>query len=463
MSSNTPGSRSARLISELRGALPAARVVDDPDVMRTYRRDEAKFTAAGQPAVVVHARTRDDVVAAVRVAGAHGAPVVPRGAGSGLSGGANAIDGCIVLCTASMSRIIEIDPASRLVVVEPGVITADLDRAAAEAGMSYPPDPSSREVSTIGGNLATNAGGLCCVRSGVTRDWTLGLEVVLPNAEVVRTGGRTRKNVAGYDLTSLFVGSEGTLGVITQATMRLRPRPAPAATIVGYFATVPDAGAAIVNILRAITPWTLEIMDRTTIRAVEALRPMDLDQDAAALVLARCALGDEAEMVERCFADAGATYTAATADEHEGELLMAARRHALPALERVGSVMLDDIGVPIEKLPILLTSIEAIAQRRGVRIGTFGHAGDGNMHPTLVYDAGDDDEVVRVGAAFDDVLAVAHELGGTITGEHGVGVLKRAALRTYTDGPTYALQRALKRTIDPAGIMNPGKLIEATA
>lgn len=455
---------SVDLLRELAAVLPPEGLVTDPDVLESHRRDQAGWAPAGAPRVLVRPASTAEVRAVLRVASAHRVPVVPRGAGSGLSGGANAVDGCIVLSLARMNRILEIDRRGLYAVVQPGVINGALKAAAAEQGLWYAPDPASWEFSTLGGNLATNAGGLCCVKYGVTGDAVLGLEAVLADGSVVRTGGRMVKNVAGYDLTRLFVGSEGTLGIITEATLKLRPRPPRATTLVASFPTLVGAGTAVTEIMADTRPSLLELMDRTTVRAVEAARPMGLDVQAAALLLARSDAGGEqgvaecARMAAVC-ESAGATFIAHSSDEAEGELLLGARRFAFPALERQGSTLLDDVGVPLSRIPDLLAAVERIAEQRGVLIGTFGHAGDGNMHPTLVFDQNDPAAVARAKAAFDDILHAVLELGGTITGEHGVGSLKRPFIARQLGPETHRLHLAIKSAVDPLGILNPGKLL----
>ncbi|MDY7226683.1 FAD-binding oxidoreductase [Hyalangium rubrum] len=454
----------ANLLGDLAEVLPPEGLITDADVLEAHRRDQATWTSAGVPHVLARPSSTSEVQGVLRVASAHRVPVVARGAGSGLSGGANALDGCIVLSLTRMNRILEIDRRGLFAVVQPGVINAALKTAVAEQGLWYAPDPASWEFSTIGGNLATNAGGLCCVKYGVTGDAALGLEVVLAAGSVLRTGGRTVKNVAGYDLTRLFVGSEGTLGVITEATLRLRPRPPPATTLVASFPTLVGAGAAVTEIMASTRPSLLELMDRATVRAVEAIRPMGLDMDAAALLLARSDAGGEqgvaecARMAAACEAS-GATFVAQSADEAEGELLLGARRFAYPALEKQGTTLLDDVGVPLSRIADLLSAVERIAEQRGVLIGTFGHAGDGNMHPTLVFDRNDPEAVARAQAAFEDILVVVGELGGTITGEHGVGVLKRAYLSRQLGSEATRVHLAIKASLDPLGILNPGKML----
>lgn len=455
---------STNLLSDLSAVLPPEGLVTDADVLESHRRDQASWAAAGTPRVLVRPASTSEVQAVLRVASAHRIPVVARGAGSGLTGGANAVDGGIVLSLARMNQILELDRRGLFAVVQPGVINATVKAAAAEQGLWYAPDPASWEFSTIGGNLATNAGGLCCVKYGVTGDSVLGLEAVLADGSVVRTGGRTHKNVAGYDLTRLFVGSEGTLGIITEATLRLRPRPPPATTLVASFPTLVAAGAAVTEIMTHTRPSLLELMDRATVRAVEAHRSMGLDIEAAALLLARSDAGGDqgvaecARMAAACEA-AGATFIAQSSDEAEGELLMGARRLAYPALERQGATLLDDVGVPLSRIVDLLSAVERIAEQRGVLIGTFGHAGDGNMHPTIVFDRNDPAAVARAQAAFDDILRVVGELGGTITGEHGVGLLKQPYLARQLGPEATRIHVAIKAALDPLGILNPGKLL----
>jgi glycolate oxidase len=454
----------ANLLDDLAGVLPPEGLVTDPDVLEAHRRDQASWAAAGTARVLVRPGSTSEVQAVLRVASAHRVPVVARGAGSGLSGGANAVDGCIVLSLARMNRILEIDRRSLLAVVQPGVLNAAVKAAAAEHGLWYAPDPASWEFSTIGGNLATNAGGLCCVKYGVTGDSVLGLEAVLADGSAVRTGGRTHKNVAGYDLTRLFVGSEGTLGIITEATLRLRPRPSQATTLVASFPTLAAAGTAVTEIMATTRPSLLEVMDRTTVRAVEAYKPLGLDTEAAALLLARSDAGGDqgvaecSRMTVACEA-AGATFLAQSAEEAEGELLLTARRLAFPALERQGSTLLDDVGVPLARIAELLSAVERIAEQHDVLIGTFGHAGDGNMHPTIVFDRKDPDAVARAQLAFDDILRVVDALGGTITGEHGVGLLKRPYLARQLGPQAMQLHLAIKAALDPLGLLNPGKLL----
>jgi glycolate oxidase len=451
------------LLEALAGGAAGA-LVTDPDILASYRADHAApgLLAAGMPAAVVRPTSTAEVQAAVRAAAAHGVPIVPRGAGSGLSGGANAIDGCLVVSLERMTRIVDVDAGALTATVEAGVINATLRGAAAEEGLLYAPDPASHELCTIGGNVATNAGGLCCVKHGVTRDALLACEVVLADGRAVRVGHRTRKGVVGYDLAGLLCGSEGTLGIVTEATVRLLPLPpGPTFTLAASFARLDAAGEAVARIVRRHRPSALELMDRATIAAVERWQPMGLDLEAEAMLFARSDAGrvegrEEIEAMRSICEQAGADLAVTTDEEAEGRMLMAARRLAFPALERAGTTLLDDVAVPLPAVPALLRGVEAIAERRGVTIGTFGHAGDGNMHPTVVYDHHDEDALARARAAFDDILALARELGGTVSGEHGVGVLKAAAAADEL-ADTLDLQRAVKAAFDPAGILNPGK------
>jgi glycolate oxidase len=453
------------LVAALREGIPAADVVDDPDVMESYRYDKALFCPAGTPAAVVTARERSHVEHTLRTASRLGVPVVPQGARSGLSGAANAIDGCIVLSLERMDRIVEIDPANRIAVVEPGVFNAVFSRAVAEHGLFYPPDPSSWEFCSIGGNLATNSGGLCCVKYGVTTDYVRGLEVVLASGEVVTTGRRTVKGVAGYDLTKLFVGSEGTLGVITQATLALRPQAQRPHTVAALFDSPVSAARAVSSIVASGHALSLlEIMDATCIRVVNEWKRMDLPEDAGAMLLAQsdngAAAASEMTAVARLCHEAGATEVAETSDAAEGEMLLEARRVALLALERLGTTMIDDVCVPLTRLADLFEGVEKIAAAHDVLIGVVGHAGDGNTHPTVVFDPADAAQAQRAKAAFGAVMDLGLELGGTITGEHGVGTLKKEWLERELGPVAMRLHRDIKRVLDPQGILNPGKVFD---
>jgi glycolate oxidase len=448
------------ILDDLTDALGPQAVIIDSDVLQSYRHDQAYLAPSDTPIAAVSPTTTAEVAAVVRIAASNEVPIVTRGAGTGLAGGANATAGSLVLSTHRMDRILELDPADRIARVQPGVLNAALETAAAQVGLWYPPDPASRAISTIGGNVATNAGGLCCVKYGVTRDAVLALEVVLADGTVTRIGRRTVKGVAGYDLVGLFVGSEGTLGVITEVTVRLRPaRPAPR-TLVATFDGIADAGVAIADITRTVVPAMLEVLDRTTIAAVERRRRMGL-ADVGAMLVAQSDLpigqsADELDHIAASCERAGATYVARSADPEEAELLIAARRDAYPALEAMGRTLLDDVCVPTSRIATLVTEVERIATDTGLTIGTFGHAGDGNMHPTIVFDAA---EEVAARRAFDAIVAVALDLGGTITGEHGVGSLKGPWLERELDAGARRLHELIRTSLDPHGRFNPGKII----
>jgi len=457
---STPGDRDR---SAVRDALLAevgdTTTVVDPDVISTYVADRATAVAPGQPVAVVRPTQTAQVQATVGVASRFGVPVVARGAGTGLSGGATAIDGCIVISTEKM-RALSVDSDAMVAVVGPGVLNAEVKAAATEHGLWYPPDPSSFQVCSIGGNLATNAGGLCCVKYGVTTDYVLGIEVVLADGKVVRLGGRSIKDVAGYDLKRLFVGSEGTLGVITEATLRLLPPPPPASTTVATFASVTDAGRAVTDIATRLRPSMLELMDRAAVAAVERARPTGLDPDAAALLLIRTDGGarDAVGVGDAC-ERAGAIYLAVTDDPEEGEMFMNTRRMAIPSVDRLGTVLIEDVSVPVAHVADLLAGVERIAAEHDTAIPVIGHAGDGNFHPLVTYDEADADAVARAKDAFDAIIELALDLGGSITGEHGVGVLKAHHLVSQLGDDVMELNRRIKDALDPAGILNPGKWV----
>ncbi|WP_329043032.1 FAD-binding oxidoreductase [Streptomyces sp. NBC_01422] len=451
------------LLERLRAGLPAEALITDPDITASYAHDMASFCDAGSPAVVVLPRTVEEVQYVMRTATALRVPVVPQGARTGLSGAANASDGCIVLSLVKMDRILEISPVDRIAVVEPGVVNATLSRAVNEHGLYYPPDPSSWEMCTIGGNIGTASGGLCCVKYGVTAEYVLGLEVVLADGRLLNTGRRTAKGVAGYDLTRLFVGSEGSLGVVVKAVLALRPQPPQQLVLAAEFASAAAACDAVCRIMeRGHTPSLLELMDRTTVHAVNAMASMGLPETTEALLL--CAFdtpdpaADLAAVGELCRA-AGATEVVPADDVAESELLLQARRLSLPALETVKSAtMIDDVCVPRSKLGAMIEGTAAIAEKFGLTIGVCAHAGDGNTHPVVCFDHTDADESRRARESFDEIMALGLELGGTITGEHGVGVLKKEWLARELGEVGVEVQRGIKAAFDPLGLLNPGKL-----
>ncbi|MFI5291355.1 MAG: FAD-binding oxidoreductase [Candidatus Limnocylindrales bacterium] len=457
--------RGATFLAALRTSLPAVPLTTDRGETAAFRYDETEYTYPGWPIAVVMPTTTSEVATIVALAAEHAVPIVPRGAGSGLSGGATAVDGALTLVLTKMDRILEIDTANLVAVVQPGVINADLGRAAAEHGLFYAPDPASFEICTIGGNLAENSGGLRCVKYGVTRDAVLGLEVVLADGSVIRTGGRTVKDVAGYDLTHLFVGSEGTLGVITEATLRLRPAPPAKLTLLAFFATVAAAGDAVTRITEAgIVPVTLELMDGFTIRAVDDAANLGLDREAGAMLMIESDAGgaaadDELDRAEQACQAAGSTSLVRANDAQEADWLRQARRAAHSSLERAGVARMDDVGVPRSRVPEMLAAIERISAAHGLPVGVFGHAGDGNLHPTFVVDRDDPTAEARINAARAAIYEAAIALGGTITGEHGTGIAKRPYLEAQLGARAVEVMRAIKAALDPQGIFNPGKVL----
>ncbi len=454
---------SESVLDSLLAELPAGVVTTDPATVENYRFDWCRDPSAGTPLAVVRASDAGQVQTAVRWAAQHRVPVVPRGAGSGLSGGSAAVDGGIVLSLERM-RAVEIDLATRVAVVEPGAFNADVKTAAAQLGLWYPPDPSSYEICSIGGNIATNAGGLCCVKYGVTIDYVLGLDVVLADGTLITLGGARIKDVAGLSLLKLFVGSEGTLGIITRAVLRLIPAQGVRSTLVATFPTVQAAAETVVAIGATLRASMVELMDRASINAVEDYRPMGLDRDAGALLIIQSDAPGEARVVEIAAMETtcarhGAKEAFVTDDPDEGELFVAARRLAFPAIEARGSILLEDVGVPVPLLPVLLDQIAALAEKHAVEIPVVAHAGDGNTHPIVVFDPADPGARDRAHLAFDEIMSTAIALGGTITGEHGVGRTKRAALPQQLGSEVMALSRTIKNALDPQGILNPGAVL----
>jgi glycolate oxidase len=431
-------------LNTLAALLPDGALVTDPDILAGYRQDRALDPDAGTALALVRPTTTEQVSTVLRWAHERRVPVVPRGAGTGLSGGATAQDGALLLSTERM-RAITVDPITRTAVTQPGLLNAEVKRAVAAHDLWYPPDPSSFEICSIGGNAATNAGGLCCVKYGVTTDYVLGMEVVLADGTVVRLGGPRLKDSAGLSLSKLFVGSEGTLGIITELTLRLLPAQPRQSTVVATFATLEAATAAILAITARLRPSMLEFMDAVAINA-RSDAPGEYAVAEAALMVAACE-------------QAGASEVFSTEDPEEGEAFTAARRFAIPAVERKGTLLLEDVGVPLPRLGELVSGIADIAARHEVLISVIAHAGDGNTHPLIVHDPRDADETARAHLAFGEVMQLAIALGGTITGEHGVGRLKKAWLPDQLGPDVMALTRRIKDALDPRGILNPGAVL----
>lgn len=457
--------RSAAFSDSLRRDLPEGRVVDDPSLMVGFLHDEAEWAPHGAPCAMVRPHSAEEVRTVVRACLKHAVPLVTRGAGTGLSGGANAVADGVVLLTDRMTAILEIDSTERLAVVQPGVVNDELRAACAAQGLWYPPDPASAPWSTLGGNVATNAGGVCCVKYGVTGDYVLGMQVVTGTGELVRLGRRTAKGVAGYDLAGLMVGSEGTLGVITEITLRLLPPQDPEHTVAGYFDSVEAAGRAVAAVATAgLVPSALELIDRHCLVAVDDWKNLGLSVDANVVLLGRSdapgASGDhEADAMLACFEQAGATWAARSTDQQEADALFDARRLAYPALERLGPVLTEDVCVPKAAVPEMLVRIERAAQKHDTMIANIAHAGDGNLHPLIITPTGDDDARARAQGAFRQIIDDALALGGTVTGEHGVGLLKRDGLIQELDPTVVDLHYAVKAALDPHGILNPGKVV----
>ncbi len=456
---------SPEIIHELTRLLGPDLVLTAPEDLLVYAFDG---TAAlqQQPGCVVFARDTADVQAVLRLAQRTGTPVVTRGSGTGLSGGSLPVPGCIVLCTVRMNRILEVDRANLTLLTEPGATTVQIAEAAAAAGLFYPPDPGSMKISTIGGNVAENSGGLRGLKYGITRNYVMGLELVLPDGEILFTGNKCVKDVAGYSLKDLFIGSEGTLGVITQILLRLIPQPAAKQTLVATFDAMDAAAQTVSDIIAAkIIPCTLEFLDRTTLRCVEDYAKIGLPDCEALLLMETdghpAQVADEAARMEEIARANGCQQIRRAADEAEANALAGARRSAFSALARVApTTILEDATVPRSELARMIRFVDQVAKRHRLRIGTFGHMGDGNLHPTFLTDERNIEEMHRVHLAFREIFDEAIRLGGTITGEHGVGVAKKEFLPKFLGDASMRVMRGLRRELDPQGILNPGKMFD---
>ena len=418
-----------------------------------------------RPEAVVFPRSTAQVAACVALAAQARIPIVTRGSGTGLSGGSIPVPGGVVLCLVHMNAILDVDPRNLTLRAQPGVITQKIDEAAARHGLFYPPDPGSMRISTIGGNVAENAGGLRGLKYGVTRDYVMGLEVVLPDARVVRFGNQCVKDVAGYSLKDLFIGSEGTLGITTEVLLKLVPRPAARQTMLALYDRIEDAAETVSAIVAArIIPCTLEFLDRMTAVCVEDYAHVGLPTDCEAVLLMEtdghpAAVADEARQMDALARRHGARDVRTARDEAEALQLASARRNAFAALARQRpTTILEDVTVPRSELAAMVGFIASTAAEYRLQIGTFGHMGDGNLHPTFLADERDADEMARVHRALDAIVARTLALGGTITGEHGVGLAKKAWLRQQMGDDSLELMRQIKQTLDPAGLLNPGKI-----
>lgn len=469
-------SRLARL-ADVNPVTPAhadsLRALLSPDRVLTSDEDILPYSFDGtaalkvKPGAVVFPKTSEEVAACVKLAREADIPVVTRGSGTGLSGGSVPILGCLVICLAQMDQILELDEKNLTLKAQCGVITKEIDDLAAKSGLFYPPDPGSMKISTIGGNVAENSGGLRGLKYGVTRDYVMGVQVVLPDGTLTWLGNKCVKDVAGYSMKDLFIGSEGTLGIITEVLIKLLPRPQSRKTLLALYDRMEAAAETISAIIAAkIIPCTLEFLDRTTVQCVEDYAKIGLPTDVEALVLMEtdghpAVVSEEAEQMMQLARAHGARDVLVAADEAEGARLASARRNAFSALARVmPTTILEDVTVPRTELAHMVGFIRACAERHQVRVGTFGHLGDGNLHPTFLTNERDHEEMHRVEAALEEIVNETLRLGGTVTGEHGVGLAKKAFVRRQLGEGSYELMRSIKRALDPQSLLNPGKIFD---
>jgi glycolate oxidase len=453
----------ARLVEELEEIVGEENVLTSPEELLCYSYDSTVLQHL--PETVVLPRTTEEVAATVALASRERIPIVPRGAGTNLAGGTIPIRGGIVLCLTRMIDILEIDDVNMVAVVQPGVVTGKLQAEVARRGLYYPPDPASLKATTIGGNVGMNAGGPHALKYGVTSDYVMGLEVVLPSGEVIRTGGKAIKNVTGYNLTQLFTGAEGTLGVITEITLRLIPQPETSGSVLAAFADLDDAATLVNRILHAgVTPAVIEIMDQMTVQTVDDYLQSGLPREAAALLLiqvdgVQAAVDQELGIVSQLCRDHKATMVEVAKTPEEEEKLWKARQSISPSLTRVRPNKLgEDISVPREAIPEVVRRIQEISCQRNLPIVIFGHISDGNLHPNILFDQTDPEEMERVEAASGDIFEVATSVKGTLSGEHGIGLLKQKYLSLDLPEGTVEVMRTIKKALDPHNIMNPGKI-----
>jgi glycolate oxidase len=453
-------------LAKLRDIVGGENVLSSKEDLIAYSFDG---TAAMQsmPSCVVFALTTYHIAQILKLANTNRTPIVTRGSGTGLSGGSLPCPNCIVLCTVKMNRILELDRANLTLLTEPGATTLQIADAATAAGLFYPPDPGSMKISTICGNVAENSGGLRGLKYGITRNYIMGLEVVLPDGEILWTGNKCVKDVAGYSLRDLFVGSEGTLGVVTKVLLRLIPKPAAKKTMVATFAQMDAAAQTVSDIIAAqIIPCTLEFLDRTTIHCVEDYANVGLPLDCEALLLIEtdghpAAVAEEAAKMEELARKNGAMAVRVAKDEDEANKLATARRSAFSALARLApTTILEDATVPRSELAKMIRFVGEVAKKYNLRVGTFGHMGDGNLHPTFLTDERNKEEMHRVEEAFQEIFDEAIRLGGTITGEHGIGMAKKSFLPKFAGVAQMRVMRELRRALDPKGILNPGKMFD---
>ena len=454
------------LLARLRAIVGDAYVLTSPEDTIPYGFDG---TAAlkGPVGVVVHPGSTEEVAAVVKLANEFSNAIVTRGSGTGLSGGSVPSEGCIVLCLTRLDKILTVDAANLTVRAQCGAITAAIDAAANKHGLFYPPDPGSMKISTIGGNVAENSGGLRGLKYGVTRDYVMGLEVVLPDGRIAHFGNACVKDVAGYSMKDLFIGSEGTLGIITEVLLKVLPRPAARRTMLASYDRMEDAAQTVSDIIAAkIIPCTLEFLDRMTIGCVEDYAKIGLPRDCEALLLMEtdghpAAVAEEAEQMLTLARARGARDVRVARDDAEALQLASARRSAFSALARVRpTTILEDVTVPRDKLAEMVSFVAEVAKKHNLLVGTFGHMGDGNLHPTFLTDERNTEEMARVHEALEDIVTKTLALGGTITGEHGVGLAKKAWLRRQVGENSHDLMREIKRAWDPQNLLNPGKIFD---
>jgi glycolate oxidase len=457
-------STKADVLQTLSGIFPASAVLTEPEDLIPYSFDGTAVLQQ-MPLAVVFAQSAEEVSGLLRAANTQGFPIVTRGSGTGLSGGSVPVEGGVVLCLSKMNRILEVDRKNLTMTAEAGAVTQDIASAAEAAGLFYPPDPGSMKISTIGGNVAENSGGLRGLKYGVTRNYVMGLEIILPDGERIFTGNKCVKDVAGYSLRDLFIGSEGTLGVITQVLLALIPKPAARRTLLAIYDQMEDAANTVSAIIEAkIIPCTLEFLDRVTINCVEDFAGIGLPREAAAVLLMEsdghpAAVEEEAARMAEIARSSGAREVKIAASEAEAMQLATARRAAFSALARLApTTILEDATVPRSELARMVAFIQGVAEKHQLRIGTFGHMGDGNLHPTFLTNEKNLEEMHRVEEAMKEIFDFAIELGGTITGEHGVGLAKKAFLKDAVGELNLEVMKRIKKAFDPRSILNPGKI-----
>jgi len=455
-----------KIISSLKGIVGKDNVYTENSDRITHSYDATQKSFL--PDVVVYAESAEQVSGIVKIAGENSIPLLPRGAGSGFTGGTLPVRGGIVLVLTRMNRIITIDSDNLIAVVEPGVVTAELQREVEKLGLFYPPDPASKDFCTLGGNVAECAGGPRCVKYGVTKDYILGLQVVTAAGDIIRTGGRTLKNVVGYDLTKLFVGSEGTLGIVTEIVLKLLPKPEAKKTMLVQFETINGAARAVADIIRAkIIPTTLEFLDAATIGCIRDISPIPLPDECRALLIIEVdgdsdVIGKQAARILDIIRPHGVLNTRIAETDEESEEIWEVRRKVSPSLRKVNPDKFnEDIVVPRSKVPDMISRLERLSEKYGVPIVNFGHAGDGNIHVNVMVDLAEDGMQEKVDRVMKEIFHAAVSLEGSISGEHGIGTSKMDYLGMEVDSLTIDYMRRIKRALDPDNILNPGKIFDS--